>query len=100
MIWCEARLPQRWPCSGRGGSQCLAPNHPRKDSIAHARKPLVQFFDCKARQQDARILNLYAVVKYCHSSGGAALGIVGMHNGIHQCFTQGCGRDSGHLAAL
>jgi hypothetical protein len=72
---------------------------PRKDTIAHTGKSLAQFFDCEARQQDARVLNLYAVVKYGHSNGGTALGIVSMHNGVHQCFAQGCGRDGGDVAS-
>jgi antitoxin Phd len=38
MIWCEARLPQRWPCSGRGGSQCLATESPATSPASLVRR--------------------------------------------------------------
>ena len=66
-----------------------ASSHAADHSVSQPRYALVDVLNGKAERQDAGIFHFDAVIKYGHADGSAFLCVVGVDDGIDDCFAKG-----------
>ncbi len=80
--------------------QIQFPKHTGNHTVAYFGYALLYIFNCHARKQDARILDLHPVIIDSNSQWRTYLRIISMHNGIDNRFTHNGQGNTPHIAAV